>query len=96
MPADNTLSQAPSAHHGNAAEPYPCHAAPKPPGASWAISYGFCRTSMDVLHGSTDPRCPQGCKHKAPERVVVQFDELYKLRGNAAAAEYARGIACQQ
>lgn len=45
MPADNTLPQAPTERHGNASQPYPCHAAPDPPTAEWSIDYGYCRRS---------------------------------------------------
>ena len=90
MPADTSLSQAPSAMHGDASRPYTCHARPKPPGAEFAIDYGFCRTSLDVLTGSTDPRCPADCRHQAPAAVVTQFDKLFWWHGAAKAAKWAR------
>ena len=90
MPADTSLNQAPSAHHGSAARPYACHTDARPPGAEFAIDYGFCRTSLDVLTGSTDPRCPADCRHKAPAAVVAQFDKLFAWRGASAAAAWAR------
>lgn len=90
MPADTSLSQAPSALHGSAALPYPCHAWQSKPGAAWAIDYGYCRHSLDALTGSTDPRCPATCQHKAPAGAVIQFDKLFAWRGAAAAAEWAR------
>ena len=90
MPADTSLNQAPSAHHGSAARPYACHTDARPPGAEFAIDYGFCRTSLDALTGSTDPRCPADCPHKAPAAVVTQFDKLFHWRGASAAAAWAR------
>ena len=90
MPADTSLNQAPSAHHGSAARPYACHTDARPPGAEFAIDYGFCRTSLDALTGSTDPRCPADCRHKAPAAVVTQFDKLFHWRGASAAAAWAR------
>ena len=89
MPADPTMP-ALTAHHGDAAKPYRCHQDDNPPGAEWAIDYGYCRNSLDVLTGSTDPRCPQTCPHKAPAAVVTQFDKLFHWRGAAAAAEWSR------
>ena len=90
MPADTSLNQAPSAHHGSAARPYACHTAARPPGAEFAIDYGFCRTSLDALTGSTDPRCPADCRHKAPPMVVAKFDKLFMWRGASAAAAWVR------
>lgn len=89
MPADHMLPDT-SPRHSSAADPYPCHTHAVPPGAAWAIDYGFCRTSLDVLTGATDPRCPKDCPHKAPERVVKQFDKLFHWRGAMAAAAWAR------
>lgn len=77
MPADNSLDQAPSVHHGNASEPYPCHKRAAPPNSQWGIDYGYCRTSLDVLH-------------KAPAPVVVKFTKLFHWRGASAAAAWAR------
>jgi len=90
MPADTSLNQAPSAHHGSAARPYACHTDARPPGAEFAIDYGFCRTSLDALTGSTDPRCPADCRHKAPPMVVAQFEKLFQWHGARGAAEFAR------
>ena len=90
MPADTSLNQAPSAHHGSAARPYACHTDARPPGAEFAIDYGFCRTSLDALTGSTDPRCPADCRHKAPAAVAAQFDKLFWWHGAAKAAKWAR------
>lgn len=90
MPVDPSLSDAPSQLHGSDKLPYPCHAWTKPQGAEWAIQYGFCRHSLDVLSGVNDPRCPADCKHKAPISIAVQFDKLFKWRGAEAAAEWAR------
>lgn len=92
MPADNTLPQASTARHGDASKPYPCHAWPNPPGAAWAISYGFCRHSLDVLIGKDDARCPAKCKHKAPGSVAISFDKRFGWLGAVKAAEWARGV----
>ena len=89
MPADLTMPER-TERHGDAARPYRCHADDRPPGAEFAIDYGFCRTSLDALIGSTDPRCPQTCPHKAPAAVVTQFDKLFHWRGASAAAAWAR------
>lgn len=95
MPADTTLSQEPSERHGSASRPYPCHAWGSPPGVEWAIDYGYCRNSLDsqppqAMIGSTDPRCPRDCPHKAPQRVVVMFTRLFQAKGAKAAAECTR------
>lgn len=89
MPADLTTPER-TERHGDAARPYRCHADDRPPGAEFAIDYGFCRTSLDALTGSTDPRCPADCRHKAPAAVVTQFDKLFHWRGAAAAAGWSR------
>ena len=89
MPADLSMPER-TERHGDAAKPYRCHADARPPGAEFAIDYGFCRTSLDALTGSTDPRCPQTCQHKAPAAVVTQFDKLFHWRGAAAAAGWSR------
>lgn len=95
MPADPSISNAPSAHHGNGDKPYPCAAWPAPPGAPWSVDYGYCRTSLDLHQpheriGSTDPRCPVDCQHKAPEGVAVKFSKQFAWRGAVAAAAMAR------
>ena len=90
MPADTSLNQAPSAMHGDASRPYGCHADARPPGAEFAIDYGYCRHSLDTLVGRDDPRCPADCRHKAPPMVVAQFDKLFAWRGASAAAAWAR------
>ena len=89
MPADLTMPER-TERHGDAARPYRCHQDDNPPGAEFAINYGYCRHSLDVLTGSTDPRCPQTCPHKAPAAVVTQFDKLFHWRGAAAAAGWSR------
>ena len=89
MPADNSLPQS-SPLNSDASRPYTCHARPKPPGAEFAIDYGFCRHSLDTLVGRDDPRCPQTCPHKAPAAVVTQFDKLFWWHGAAKAAKWAR------
>ena len=91
MPVDHTLPDT-SVRHSNAAGPYPCHAHATPPGATWAIDYGYCRNSLDDLSGGTDPRCPATCPHKAPPTVVAQFDKLFQWRGAMAAAKWAREV----
>lgn len=90
MPADTSLTDQPSAYHGSATQPYPCSARATPPGAAWAIQYGYCRNSLDALTGSTDPRCPADCQHKAPAGVVARFQKQFEWRGAAAAAAWAR------
>ena len=89
MPADPTMP-ALTAHHGDAAKPYRCHQDDNPPGAEWAINYGYCRHSLDTLVGHDDPRCPADCRHKAPPMVVAKFDKLFMWRGASAAAAWAR------
>ena len=89
MPADLTMPER-TAHHGDAAVHYRCHADEQPPGAEWSIHYGYCRHSLDSLVGSTDPRCPAACPHKAPAAVVTQFDKLFWWHGAAKAAKWAR------
>ena len=89
MPADNSLPQS-SPLNSDASRPYTCHARPKPPGAEFAINYGYCRHSLDYLVGCTDPRCPAECRHKAPLSVMAQFQKMFQWRGAAAAAKYAR------
>ena len=91
MPADHTLPET-SARHSNAADPYPCHKRAVPPGAAWAVDYGYCRHSLDELSGEHDPRCPKDCQHKAPATVVKRFTKLFIWRGAMAASQYA----CEQ
>lgn len=94
MPADPSIPSGPSAHHGNGDAPYPCSV--KGPGrAAFAIDYGFCRTSLDHHPasdkvGSSDPRCPAKCPHKAPEAVAIRFTKLFNWHGAASAARMAR------
>ena len=89
MPADLTMPER-TERHGDAARPYRCHADDRPPGAEWAINYGYCRHSLDTLVGHDDPRCPADCRHKAPPMVVAKFDKLFMWRGAAKAAKWAR------
>lgn len=98
MPADHTLSQEPSAKHGDGNAPYPCAGQPSPPGPrdakEWAIDYGYCRTSLDhqpphYKQGSSDPRCPRDCPHKAPSFVVVRFASIFAKSGAKKAAEFS-------
>lgn len=95
MPADPSLSSQPSQHHGSGDAPYPCHTWVKPPGAAWAIDYGYCRTSLDwhgddSPKGAGDPRCPSDCPHKAPRAVAIRFCKAFSWRGAAAAAAGSR------
>lgn len=89
MPADHALPER-TERHGDASRPYTCHARPKPPGAEFAIDYGYCRHSLDTLVGHTDPRCPADCRHKAPPMIVLQFEKLFRWHGARGAAEFAR------
>lgn len=96
MPADPSITSAPSRHHGNGDAPYACSQRQQPPArADWALEYGYCRTSLDhhpQAHrvGSADPRCPANCAHKAPEAVAVRFTKLFEWQGAPAAAKMAR------
>ncbi len=95
MPADESLQQTPSAHHGDASKPYPCSQADAPPGSAWGIDYGYCRTSLDNRPladkvGSSDPRCPADCKHKATKAVAMQFQRLFLMHGAQTAAAFVR------
>lgn len=99
MPADPSITSAPSEHHGNGDAPYPCSSRPSaPPHAAFSINYGgYCRTSLDhhkAAHkvGSSDPRCPADCPHKAPEGVAVLFTAIFNKRDGGAekAAQMAR------
>ena len=99
MPADPSISSAPSALHGDGDAPYACSAREKAPAsADWSIQFGgYCRTSLDhhkAAHkvGSSDPRCPANCPHKAPEGVAVLFSAIFNKRdgGAAKAAQMAR------
>ena len=94
MPVDPAAGHAPP-RTGDG--PYPCSAWAQPPGAgnAWAHQHGYCRTSLD-LHaptdkiGSSDPRCPADCPHKAPQSVVEAFRKTYQTQGATAAAALAR------
>lgn len=102
MPADNTLLDL-SAGHNDGALPYKCSQAAQPPGprgAAWAINYGYCRTSLDYHppvnpQGSNDPRCPDGCPHKAPEYVALRFSVIFAKPGEHGGAKNAAAYACQ-
>ena len=94
MPVDPAAGHAP-ARTGDV--PYVCSTYQQPPGASnrFAIQHGYCRTSLDLHEphdkiGSSDPRCPADCPHKAPHRVTVRFQDDYALHGAQAAADGAR------
>ena len=75
--------------------PYPCSQRPVLQIAPWSLQHGWCRPRLD-LHapadkiGSSDPRCPASCQHKAPQSVAVQFSKLFQWRGAEAAAQMAR------
>ena len=96
MPADESLSQEPTAAHGDGLGPYRCSKAEKPPrAAAWSIGYGYCRTSLDhwpasYKQGSSDPRCPASCPHKAPIEVAVEFAKVFATHGANDAAAMAR------
>lgn len=98
MPADPSITSAPSVHHTEGTAPYPCSQRQQPPArADWSIDYGFCRTSLDHhqdsrLVGSADPRCPASCAHKAPASVAVRFTKLFNWQGAQAAAKMARNV----
>lgn len=103
MPCDPSITTAPSIHHTEGSTPYSCSTRKDHPArAEWAINYGgYCRTSLDyhkAAHkvGSSDPRCPTTCPHKAPEGVAVLFTEIFNTRGAKAAAEMARAIKGEQ
>ena len=92
MPADESLSTAPSIHHSNAADPYPCYNRPTSPGVVpgvW-VKYGYCRHSLDTMCGSSDTRCPKDCRHKAPPDVVNTFNQKFSnpKEGVAVAATF--------
>ena len=100
MPADHTLPST-SVHHGDASKPYQCSTRSNPPGAAWAINYGYCRTSLDwhgpdSKQGAGDPRCPATCQHKAPEWVAIGFGKWFALDGAASAATWAVEVRCRE
>lgn len=70
--------------------PYPCHSAEAPPGAACSVEHVYCRTSLDSLVGSTDPRCPADCKHKAPASLVARFEKRFMWHSAQAAAAWAK------
>ena len=95
MPADESLSQEPTAAHGDGLTPYRCSKWTAPPGAQFSIDYGYCRTSLDhwpasYKQGSSDPRCPASCPHKAPIEVAVEFAKVFATHGANDAAAMAR------
>ena len=97
MPADESLSQEPTAAHGDGLALYRCSKWPAPPGAQFSIDYGYCRTSLDHWpekhqQGSSDPRCPASCPHKAPIEVAVEFAKVFAAKDGGAmkAAAMAR------
>ena len=102
MPADNTIPEL-SDKHNDGATTYQCATHPAPPGprgADWAINYGYCRTSLDdqpphYKQGSSDPRCPRDCQHKAPEYVALQFVVIFAKPGEHGGAKNAAAYACQ-
>ena len=95
MPADESLSQEPTAAHGDGLTPYRCSKWSTPPRAQFSIDYGYCRTSLDhwpasYKQGSSDPRCPASCPHKAPIEVAVEFAKVFAASGANDAAAMAR------
>ena len=95
MPADESLSQEPTAAHGDGLTPYRCSKWSTPPRAQFSIDYGYCRTSLDhwpasYKQGSSDPRCPASCPHKAPIEVAVEFAKVFATHGANDAAAMAR------
>lgn len=96
MPADESISSAPSIYHRDGKTHYICSTWPRPPtDAKWAIDYGYCRTSLDhqpphYKQGSSDPRCPRDCPHKAPQQVAQLFSKHFAWRGAKAAAEISK------
>ena len=97
MPADESLSQEPTAAHGDGLTPYRCSKWSTPPSAQFSIDYGYCRTSLDHWpekhqQGSSDPRCPASCPHKAPIEVAVEFAKVFAAKDGGAmkAAAMAR------
>lgn len=90
MPADTSLSTAPSARHGNGDAPYWCYSIAKPVSADWSIKFApYCRHSLEP-ENFTDRRCPADCKHRASEAVAMKFHEVFKANGAIAAAEAIR------
>lgn len=97
MPADEALSQVPTAAHGDGVSPYPCSTRSTPPGSNWSINYGYCRTSLDWHgpgnpQGAGDPRCPLGCQHKAPQSVAIEYGQRSESDGVAASAAWVRSL----
>ena len=92
MPVDPQAGLQPPRTGGH---PYPCSERPVLSIDPWAIAHGYCRPSLD-LHkpedkiGSSDPRCPVSCAHKAPQSVAVTFSKQFAWRGAEAAAALAR------
>lgn len=97
MPADNSISQESSKHHGNGSDPYRCYNSEKTPScAEWSLTFGnYCRHSLDSLFGANDERCPKDCKHKAPDASVKQFDVTFFESGARAAAKISRLLSLQ-
>ena len=90
MPVDPAAGHQPS-RTGDG--PYICSTYPDPPGANnaWADKAGYCRTSLDLRDaeakcGSSDPRCPATCKHKAPLGIVQAYRDTYDREGAQAAS----------
>lgn len=90
MAIDPGHSQEPSKHHGDASAPYVCRQWPAKPMTPWAIDYGKCRHSLDVLAGMHDPRCPADCKHKASRETALAFDRVWSQLGAHEAARQVR------
>lgn len=95
MPADPAQAAIHSPSSISATKPYVCSEWDKPPKAEWSVDYGWCRNSLDYHEdrdkvGSSDPRCPQTCPHKAPAGAVAKFQADYSSHGNLVAAENAK------
>ena len=91
MPADETLSDKPSARHGNGDAPYWCYSVEKLPRPVWAIQYAeICRHSLEPEARKYDKRCPHDCKHFATKAQADGFQERYKTHGAVKAAAWLR------
>ena len=91
MPADETLSDKPSARHGDGDAPYWCYSIEKLPRPMWAIQYaGICRHSLESEARKYDKRCPTDCPHRATDEQAAGFYEIYSVlrKGPRAASDW--------
>lgn len=89
MPADETLSTAPSARHGNGDAAYWCFHVEALPRPKWAIQYaGICRHSLEFEARQRDKRCPVDCKHRATDEQADGFQERFRSQGALAASDW--------